>query len=113
MNNIIRNLIIEQFNINGMNLNGSTKHNNNIFNKKCQHPYYNKLLDGLIDAAEIEELNGLQCVATAENKSDLQRIVEYYSSCYPNESLNWLDVTGITDMSHLFDNGYMYNGDIS
>ena len=43
---------------------------------------------------------------------DLREIIKNYSRKYPNGSLNWLDVSNITDMSFLFYRS-KYNGDIS
>ena len=46
------------------------------------------------------------------NSKELRGIVEFYSKRYPDDSLNWVDVSGITDMSYMFYKT-KYNGDIS
>ena len=43
---------------------------------------------------------------------DLEIIVDFYSGSFPEMSMNWLDVSGITDMNTIFCN-HKYNGDIS
>ena len=75
----------------------------NIFNKKLDnHPYYKKVLKGKIKENEIEELDSLVGVAAPDNKNELMKIINFYSKNYPTHPLNWLDVSGITDMSKLF-----------
>ena len=113
MNTYIQKLIQEQFNIGNMDLNGSKqKHNVNIFNKEYNHRYYYKALDDTVNKSEINELNSLVNVAVPKDKEELRKIIEVYSRKYSEDSLNWLDVSGITDMSHLFEKTW-YNGDIS
>ena len=51
-------------------------------------------------------------VIKPKNKNELLKIVNCYSYNYKRDSLNWLDVSEITDMSDLFYDT-MYNGDIS
>ena len=113
MNKYIQKLIQEQFNIGNMDLNNTKpKRNTNIFNKELNHPYYYNVLNGTVIEDEIKELNSLVSVAVPKDKNELRKIIEFYSKNYPEDSLNWLDVSGITDMSYLFKET-VYNGDIS
>ena len=113
MNKYIQKLIQEQFNIGNMNLHDNKqKHNINIFNKNFNHPYYYNVLDGTVTEDEIKELNSLVEVAAPKDKNELKKIISFYSKKYPDDSINWLNVYGITDMSHLFEKT-KYNGDIS
>ena len=105
-------MLKEQFSISDLDFNDDNNEYNNIFNKIFTHPYYQKILDGTITRNEISELNSLISIATPKNKNELRKIIEFYSNNYPENSLNWLDVSRITDMSHLFENT-KYNGDIS
>lgn len=109
----IRNIINEQFNIGNMNLNDNKpKRNVNIFNKAFTNPYYQNILDGTATEDEIKMLNSLVSVTKPENIVELKKIIEFYSNNCPDDSLNWIDVSGITNMSHLFADTE-YDGDIS
>ena len=113
MNKYIQKLIQEQFNIGNMNLHDNKqKHNINIFNKNFNHPYYYNVLDGTVTEDEIKELNSLVEVAAPKDKNELKKIISFYSKKYPEDSLNWLNVSGISDMRDLF-KFTKYNGDIS
>ena len=113
MDKYIQKLIREQFNINDLDFSDDDQeYNANIFNKEFNHPYYKKVLDGTVTRAEIEELNSLVSVGIPENKDELKNIIKFYSKNYYKYSLNWLNVSGITDMSYLFEKSE-YNGDIS
>ena len=113
MNRCIQKLIQEQFNIGNMDLtNNKPKRNMSIFNKEYIHPYYYNVLDGTATKNEINELNSFGGLVTIKNKDELKKIIDFYSEKYPKDSLNWLDVSRITDMSHLFKHS-LYNGDIS
>ena len=113
MNKYIQRLIKEQFNINDLDLSDDAdEYDSNIFNKEFNHPYYKKVLDGTVTEVEIKELNSFIGAATPNSKQVLQKIIKYYSENYPEDSLNWLDVSEITDMSELFTYN-IYNGDIS
>lgn len=124
MNKFIRDLINEQFNIGNMNLtDNKPKHNMNIFNKNTIdfNKIYKTLLKGKISKNEIYQLNDFISVIKPKDRVELKKIVDFYSNNYPEESLNWIDVSEITDMSHLFAGFYNgmkwiynnYNGDIS
>ena len=112
MNNYIQKLIKEQFNISDLDFSDEQEYSNNIFNKEYNHPYYYKVLDKTITEYEIKELDSLVGVAAPKNKDELMEIIKFYSKKYSKHSLNWLDVSGITDMKNLFDCSE-YNGDIS
>ena len=79
-------------------------------------PYriYDKIIneDDDIYDHEVIALNEMESVIKAETSDDLKIIVDFYSEYFPDASLNWLDVSRITDMSYLFYNT-TYNGDIS
>ena len=66
---------------------------------------------------EIEYLNSIESEYAVLDKDELIKIIKYYSINYPNDSLNWIDVSWITDMYELFKNTIYnknnYNGDIS
>ena len=116
----IKSSITEQFNINNMNLNaGKPERNMNIFNKNIVNPYdiYKKILNReKIDKNDIKEINNIVSAIKPKNKRELKRIIHYYSTYYPNDSLNWLDVSEVTSMCKLFEcNNILndYNGDIS
>ena len=95
-----------------MDLNNRKNKHGNIFNKDIIHPYYDKILDGIITEDEIKELNGLTSIVKVRNNDELMTIVDFYSKNYPKDSLNWLDVSRITEMTKLFQ--YTdYTGDIS
>ena len=51
-------------------------------------------------------------VVRPKNKMQLKIVVFFYSKYYPENSMNWLDVSMITDMYKIFKNT-KYNGDIS
>ena len=113
MNNYIQKLIKEQFSISDLDFSDDDQeYGTNIFNKNFTHPYYYKVLDKTITEREINELDSMVGVTAPKNKDEFKKIIEFYSKKYPNSSLNWLDVSQITDMSHLFENT-KYNGDIS
>ena len=68
---------------------------------------------------EIHYMNTLSNIANVgSNRIYLDKIVKFYSEKFPNDSMNWLNVSQITDMSKLFSganptNTNKYNGDIS
>ena len=112
MNKYIQKLIKEQFSISDLDFSDDQEYNLNIFSKDYNHRYYYKVLDGTVTEDEINELNSLVGAAIPKDKDELRKIIEFYSENYPECSLNWLNVSGITDMCHLFKET-RYNGDIS
>ena len=87
----------------------------NIFNKEIVIPeeVYNKILGGeAVHEFEIKYLSNIVNAVNVSCNKDLRKIIMFYSDNYPEESLNWLDITGIDDFHHMFYNT-KYNGDIS
>ena len=123
MNKYIQKLIKEQFNINDLDFSDDEQeYNPNIFNKTVKYiEIYNNILQNkkAVTADDIRYMNILVSEIVPKNKDELKIITEFYSKNYPNESLNWICVSRITDMSDLFkgeylyDNRNKYNGDIS
>ena len=118
MNKYIQKLIQEQFSISDLDFSDDEQeYNAVIFNKNTIDP--EKVLDdilynGNIDESYIKELNDIVYTYSVKvyEKYDLKKIADYYSHNYPEDSLNWLDVSEINDMSCIF-NMSNYNGDIS
>ena len=114
-------LINEQFSISDLDFSDDEQEDNiNIFNKHVVEPkqIYTDILNNKdISEDDIMQLNYMVSVIKIKNADSLQKIADYYSEHYPNDSLNWLDVSLITDMSNLFSGTEkepnMYNGDIS
>ena len=88
----------------------------NIFNKELVNPQrvYDCIIHDYhgIQDFEIKIMNGMYAEVKPKNNSELQYVTHFYSLYYPEDSLNWIDVSGIADMSNIFDST-MYNGDIS
>ena len=113
MDKYIQKLIREQFNVSDIDFTDDEQECDvNIFNKSSNHPYYYDILNGTVKREQIRELNIMVNVAVPKDKEELQKIIDIYSDNYPGYSLNWLDVSNITDMSELFRNTF-YIGDIS
>ena len=125
MNKYIQRLIDEQFNIGNMDLSSKSKNKRNIFNKNSIDPYkilndkikqqmynYERNDKYMLTNDEITELNGITAAAKIYTVYELKTVIYFYQSYYPKESLNWLDVSEIRDMSTLFKYS-IYNGDIS
>ena len=114
MNSYIRKIINEQFNISNMDFN--TKMNKqNIFNKSGIYGYdfYNKILNmEYIDINEVKYMNDEVSTVIPNNEEELRFIVKYYSKYYSTQSLNWLNVSNITNMDEMFASS-RYHGDIS
>ena len=109
---------IMAFNIVGMKFD-NIKKSYNIFNKHIvldSYEIFNKILDidefsdNNVEDYEIMYLNDIISDVKVEDKKTLKRIIAFYDKYYPNDSLNWLDVSGITEMLHLFA-FTSYNGD--
>ena len=112
----IKNAIDEQFTINDLDLSdGPAEYDAVIFNKKLVDPkkIYDKLINNnIVDIGDIKYLNSFVAEVKIKDDMILYKIISYYSThCY-TDSLNWLDVSEITNMSELF-YGVRYNGDIS
>ena len=113
VNKEIRHAIREQFKINNIDLSKKTG-NRNIFNKVIADPkaVFDKILNyGNVTEDEIAYMN----IVVSEirvNKSELITIIDYYSTYYQNDSLNWVDVSEIANMNSLF-KYTKFNGDIS
>ena len=121
INREIKEIIKEQFNISDIDFNDvEQEHGNNIFNKEIVDPeyIYNNILYGIkVSEFEIGELNSMRSAVECNDKSELTTIIQFYSKYYPADSLNWIDVSNITNMQYLFSgnikNKLKYNGDIS
>ena len=104
----IKNIIQEQFNVGNMDLRNKNMHKSNIFNKATVDPFlvYDKMTNiknkGHVEEYEIKQLNDYVAVVKVESRRKLINILEFYTSDYLQDSLNWVDVSGITDMSNLF-----------
>ena len=126
-------LIKEQFSIHDLDFNDDkSEYSANIFNKYVVDPYavYDVLVNGHImdiNQNDLEQLDDISYLSSVKvkNRHELKIIANIYSTEYQKHSLNWLDVSGIIDMSQMFkgyddddDNVYNelyneYNGDIS
>ena len=81
---------------------------------KDYNEIYKKILkdNGDVTEDEIKYMNTLTSVIKLKSTLMLDKIVRLYSRDFPEESLNWVDVSGIKNMSYLFFKS-RYNGDIS
>ena len=114
MNKYIQKLINEQFNISDIDFTDDDN-DNNIFNKAVADPLnvYNDILNGdSIPAYIIEQLDWYTSCIKPINKHKLINIIRYYSNNYNTHSLNWLDVSDLTDLTEIFSFSE-YTGDIS
>ena len=111
----IQKIINEQFNIQNMDFDNIKKRNNNIFNKEMNVAkiIYDKILnDEYISEDDILCINNEVSKVKVDTLLNLKTIIIFYADRYRNCSLNWLDVSGITNMSLSFGN-QDYIGDIS
>lgn len=87
-------------------------------NNKDIYNNYNEIYDKIlhdkndINDDEIRYMSSQISVIRPKYKSEIRKIIKFYSNMYPTESLNWLDVSEIINMSELFMETD-YNGDIS
>ena len=121
----IKNAVNEQFNASDLYFgDDEPEYSVNIFNKNVFDPekIHKKILNFYFENITIDELKDLDIytsIIKAKNKEHLTRVCSCYIKNYPEGSLNWLDVSEITDMSGLFDGNThinrrnIYNGDIS
>lgn len=107
----IKTVINEQFNISKMNLNNTEKPTAkmNIFNKtfidtESENIYDKILRNEKIGRRELKYLRDKIGVCPVKQPGDLRKIVEYYAAKkdYRAETLNWLDVSAVKDMTKLF-----------
>ena len=122
MNSYIQKLIREQFSIDDIDFNDDTDigANSNIFNKVAVDPndvLYHKIIPLIRYRScegptyeEICELNHVTSAIKVYDINDLRHAVLFYQAYYPNDSMNWIDVSELTDMSTLF-KYTLYNGD--
>ena len=106
---------MSQFSINDIDFSEDEELNVNIFNKDILNPqdiYERMLKGGEVERHEINYLN-TQVSIIKPNNIELKIIIDYYSNNYYEDSLNWLDVSEITDMSFLFYKNEQFNGDIN
>ena len=113
----IKNVIKEQFNVNDIDFNNTddTEPVSSIFNNEIVNPYYvyNNIMNNQhVHKYEIEYLDALYPTVTPDNFNELQYIIMYYSDHFTENSLNWIDVSGFTEMRNLFSFA-KYTGDIS
>ena len=126
LNNDIKNIIQEQFNVKDLDLNDDdTDYQSNIFNKNMINPYdiYNKIISNYTSGMEkykithndLMQLNDFKSVVHVNDRVELLAVINRYENAIDKNnitySLNWLDVSAITDMSLLFVD--LYNIDIS
>ena len=115
MNISIRALLNEQFNINDLDFSDNDNINVEIFNKNIVNPasVYDKIIhDDNVMKYEIDQLNYYVSAVKVKSHKNLSKIVNFYCTYYRNDSMNWLDVSRIFNMSCLFQHT-PYDGDIS
>ena len=123
INREVKNIIREQFNISDIDFSDEQEHDINIFSKNVKTPFdtYNKIIkNNSASKKDVKYLNNFTSIIKPKDKGELLKIIDIYQH-HKNDSLNWLDVSGITDMSFLFSGKHdgfivisnVYNGDIS
>ena len=112
MNKYIKQLVKEQFNISDIDFSSDeNEYGANIFSKYVIDPndIFTKMINRrAVSANDIKELNNLVSAVKPKNKNELKRVVHYYSKYCPQDSLNWIDVSGITNMCKLFNSNDRY-----
>ena len=115
MNKHIQKLIKEQFSASDLDFTDTEpEYDNIIFNKQPVNPHdvYNEIVNSEdANEFEIEYINDLVSEVVPKDYEALHKITDFYSANYPEYSLNWLDVSGITSMSSLFSGEPAVNGD--
>ena len=117
MDKYIYKLIKEQFNVNDLDFSNESDYDSNIFNKNIPNPvkvYKNIIKQKHVYDYEIDYMNYIEPAAVkVRNRPELDLVISYYAEHgFNNASLNWLDISCITDMQFLF-NEMEFNGDIS
>ena len=119
MNIYIQKLIKEQFSISDIDFSSDDEYSANIFNKEINEDpqaekYYKKMVEqNILTVKMCNYLRDKSNIVKVKSRFDLKKIVKLYSQkAFCNKSMNWLDVSDITDMSFLFMES-KYNGDIN
>ena len=98
--------------------------NSDIFNKEDSYYDDSNIIDNYTYNKILEKLKNAEQVTNEEwqyiheqkykvtSKKELRNIIKTYSEKNPIGSLNWIDVSNISDMSYLFSNTNYY-GDVS
>ena len=107
MNKYIQKLISEQFSVGDLDFSDDDQeYGINIFNKDTKYiEIYNNILDnniGKVSKDDIGYMNGLISVINVKNRSELLHITRFYTYYYPDDSLNWLNVSNVANMAGLF-----------
>ena len=111
MSKYIQKLIHEQFSISDLDFSDdSQEYSANIFNKNIID--ITKIINGEASEDEILQLDEMVMASKPVNKDELKKIATLYSNNYQKNSMNWVDVSEITDMSYIFNYSHYY-GDIS
>ena len=116
MNKCIWKLIKEQFSINDLDFSDDEEESsNNIFYKYTVDPkeIYTSILNKKnVNHQDIEYLDEYDSIFKCNDNEELEKIVRFYSDHYSSNSLNWIDVSALTNMTFMFYET-KYNGDIS
>ena len=97
----IKNIIDEQFKIGNMDFNNK-KQKFNIFNKATYNSkdIFDKILNNKdVSDDEINFMNYNVSEIAVKYRYELEQIINFYSTSFPNDSLNWLDVSEIKEMN--------------
>ena len=116
MNRKIYRLSKEQFNVNDLDFADDDSVYTDIFNKAVVDPlhvYNNIIHNKHVNEYEIKQLNNpVYTSVVLVEMLKLVTVVHFYSRNYPEDSMNWLDVSRVPYMIEMFE-GLKYNGDIS